>query len=70
MMAYGWYMPVMAEAVPGLVHVSLFLLFEGFGDFTLGTNTTESIPLSPSLSADLSTSYYYHPGHIPAIAVS
>ncbi len=27
--AEGWYMPVVAEAVPGLVHISLFLFFLG-----------------------------------------
>ncbi len=35
-----WYMPVVAEAVPGLLHVSLFLFFIGLGDFILGINTT------------------------------
>jgi len=32
-------MPVIAEAVPGLLHVSLFLFFVGLGDFVLNTNT-------------------------------
>ena len=41
--SYGWYMPVMAEAVPGLVHVSLFLFFVGLGDFALGINTAVGI---------------------------
>ena len=27
----GWYMPVVAEAVPGLLHASLFLFFAGLG---------------------------------------
>ncbi len=35
-----WYMPVVAEAVPGLLHVSLFLFLVGLGDFILGINTT------------------------------
>jgi hypothetical protein len=35
-----WYMPVVAEAVPGLLHVSLFLFFVGLVDFTLNINTT------------------------------
>ena len=36
----GWYMPIVAEAVPGLLHVSLFLFFVGLGDSTLNINTT------------------------------
>ncbi|KAF8486853.1 hypothetical protein DFH94DRAFT_701142 [Russula ochroleuca] len=36
----GWYMPIAAEAVPGLLHVSLFLFFVGLGDSTLNINTT------------------------------
>src|SRR6267142_1862700 len=39
----GWYMPVVAEAVPGLLHVSLFLFFLGLGDFVLNINTTVGI---------------------------
>ena len=41
--SYGWYMPVVAEAVPGLVHVSLFLFFVGLGDFALDINTAVGI---------------------------
>ena len=41
--SHGWYMPVMAEAVPALVHVSLFLFFIGLGDLTLDTDTTVGI---------------------------
>ena len=33
-------MPIAAEAVPGLLHVSLFLFFAGLADFTLNINTT------------------------------
>ena len=36
----GWYMPVVAESVPALVHVSLFLFFLGLGDSLLNLNTT------------------------------
>ena len=36
----GWYLPVVAEAVPGLLHVSLFLFFVGLADSTLNINTT------------------------------
>ena len=35
----GWYMPVVAEAVPGLLHVSLFLFLVGLCDFVLDINT-------------------------------
>ncbi|KAH9045190.1 hypothetical protein EDB85DRAFT_1827004, partial [Lactarius pseudohatsudake] len=30
--AEGWYMPLVAESVPGLIHVSLFLFFVGLCD--------------------------------------
>ena len=33
-------MPVVAEAVPGLLHTSVFLFFIGLGDFVLNINTT------------------------------
>ena len=36
----GWYMPIVAEAVPGLLHVSVFLFFVGLIDFVLNINTT------------------------------
>ena len=39
----GWYMPLVAEAVPGLVHVSLILFFIGLGDTLLSLNTTVGI---------------------------
>jgi len=35
-----WYMPIVAEAVPGLLHISLFLFFAGLGDLVLDINTT------------------------------
>lgn len=38
-----WYMPVVAEAVPGLLHVSLFLFLVGLGDFILNINSTVGI---------------------------
>ena len=41
--AEGWYMPVVAESVPCLVHVSLFLFFVGLGDSLLATNTTVGV---------------------------
>ncbi|KAI0292890.1 hypothetical protein BC826DRAFT_911210, partial [Russula brevipes] len=33
-----WYMPAVASAVPGLLHLSLFLFFLGLGDFVLSIN--------------------------------
>ncbi len=39
----GWHMPVVAETVPGLLHISLFLFFVGLGDFVLKINTTVGI---------------------------
>src|SRR6267378_1713001 len=45
----GWYMPVVAEIVPGLIHVALFLFFVGLGDTLLSVNTavgvTTAIPI-------------------------
>jgi len=36
-------MPMMAEAAPGLIHVSVFLFFAGLGDVTLNIKTTVSV---------------------------
>ena len=41
--AKGWDMFVVAESVPGLIHVSLFLFFIGIIDTLLSLNTTVSI---------------------------
>ena len=41
--AEGWYMPVVAEFVPGLVHISLFMFFLGLGDSLFTINTTIGI---------------------------
>ena len=41
--AEGWYMPLIAESVPGFVHVSLFLFFIGLGDTLLSLNTTVGV---------------------------
>ena len=35
----GWYMPMVADAVPGLLHISLFLFFGGLGNSLLNINT-------------------------------
>ncbi|KAF8474414.1 hypothetical protein DFH94DRAFT_635807, partial [Russula ochroleuca] len=46
----AWCMPIVAEAVPGLLHLSLFLFFVGLVDTTLNINTTiglsTTIPIS------------------------
>ena len=39
----GWYMPVVAESVPGLLHFSLFLFFAGLGDSLLNINLKVAI---------------------------
>jgi hypothetical protein len=39
----GWYMPIVAESVPGLIHVSLFLFFLGVIESLLSINTTVGI---------------------------
>ncbi|KAH9049025.1 hypothetical protein EDB84DRAFT_1244709, partial [Lactarius hengduanensis] len=41
--AEGWYMPMVAESVPGLIHVSLFLFFVGLCDSLFALNTTIGI---------------------------
>ena len=60
--SYGWYMPVMAEAVPGFVHVSLFLFFIGLGDFALGIDTTVGIntliPITPDGATTLASARF------------
>lgn len=38
--AEGWYMPVLVEAVPGLIHISLFLFFVGLAEFLFKFNTS------------------------------
>jgi uncharacterized protein DUF6535 len=39
----GWYMPIVSEAVPGYLHVSLFLFFVGLTDSLFNINTTVGI---------------------------
>ena len=41
--AEGWYMPVVAESVPGIAHVSLFLFLVGLGDSLFAVHTTVGI---------------------------
>jgi len=42
-----WHMHVIAEVVPALLHISLFLFFAGLGDFVLDINT--SVGLSTTI---------------------
>jgi hypothetical protein len=48
--AEGWYMPVVAEFVPGLVHISLFMFFLGLVDSLLTLNTTIGITTTIPIS--------------------
>jgi len=52
----GWYMPVVAEAVPGLLHVSLFLFFAGLCDFILKINT--AVGLSTTIPIGITVLVY------------
>ena len=52
----GWYMPVVAEAVPGLLHMALFLFFVGLCDFVLKVNTT--VGLSTTIPIGISGCFY------------
>ena len=51
-----WYMPIAAEAVPGLLHVSLFLFFAGLANSTLHIDTT--IGLSTTIPIGICGSLY------------
>ncbi|KAH9961556.1 hypothetical protein BC827DRAFT_1131659, partial [Russula dissimulans] len=51
-----WYMPVIAEAVPGLLHVSLFLFFAGLGDSVLNINTI--VGISTTVPIGITASVY------------
>ena len=52
----GWYMPVVAESVPGLLHISLFLFFVGLGDFVMNINT--AVGLSTTIPIGISGLMY------------
>jgi Family of unknown function (DUF6535) len=51
-----WYMPAVAEAVTGLLHVSLFLFFVGLFDFVLNIDT--AVKLSTTIPIAI-TSFLY-----------
>src|SRR6266404_1362362 len=49
--AEGWYMPVVAESVPGLVHVSLFMFFGGLGISLFAQNKVVGIIIAVLITA-------------------
>jgi hypothetical protein len=61
----GWYMPVLADAVPGLLHVSLFLFFAGLVDFILNINTT--VGVTTTIPIGISTLFYIFTTFAPVI---
>jgi hypothetical protein len=42
--AEKWYMPVVVDAVPALIHISLFLFFIGLADYLFNINTATATP--------------------------
>jgi Family of unknown function (DUF6535) len=60
-----WYMPRVAEAVPGLLHVSLFLFFAGLGDSLLDINT--NVALSTIVPIDVGALLYIFTIFVPII---
>lgn len=60
-----WYMPVVAEAVPGLLHVSLFLFLVGLCDFILNINI--AVGLSTALPIALTGLLYTFTTFAPVI---
>ena len=61
----GWYMPVVAEAVPGLLHVSLFLFFAGLCDLVLSINM--AVGLSTVVPIGISGLLYIFTAFAPVI---
>ncbi|KAI9435567.1 hypothetical protein H4582DRAFT_1785590, partial [Lactarius indigo] len=41
--AESWHMAVVVDAIPALIHISLFLFFLGLAEFLFGLNTTTAI---------------------------
>src|SRR5713101_1086247 len=60
-----WYMPVVAEAVPGLLHVSVFLFFVGLANFVLDINTT--VGLSTTIPIGIAGLLYIFTTFAPVI---
>jgi Family of unknown function (DUF6535) len=61
----GWYMPIVAEAVPGVLHVSVFLFFAGLCDSVLNINTT--VGLSTTVPIGITSLLYIFTSIAPAI---
>ena len=61
----GWYMPIVAEAVPGFLHISLFLFFIGLGDSLLKINT--KVALSAIVPISISGLLYIFTTFAPII---
>ena len=60
-----WYMPTVAEVVPGFLHISLFLFFAGLGDSLLNINT--KVALSTIVSFGVSGLLYIFMTFVPII---
>jgi hypothetical protein len=60
-----WYMPRVAEAVPGFLHISLFLFFAGLGDSLLSINT--KVALSNIVPIGVSSLLYIFTTFAPII---
>jgi hypothetical protein len=58
-------MPVLTEAVPGLLHMSLFLFFAGLVEFVLNINTT--VGLSTTIPIGISVLFYIFTTFAPVI---
>src|SRR5260370_27358046 len=52
----GWYMPMVAEAIPGCLHVSLFLFFVRLADSLFNINT--AVGISTSIPIGISSLLY------------
>jgi hypothetical protein len=61
----GWYMPIVAKAVPGFLHISLFLFFAGLGDSLININT--KVALSTIVPIGISGLLYIFMTFVPII---
>ena len=61
----GWYMPRVAEVVPGFLHISLFLFFAGLGNSLLDINT--KVALSTIVPIGISGLLYILITFVPTI---
>ncbi|KAI0049017.1 hypothetical protein FA95DRAFT_1557285 [Auriscalpium vulgare] len=49
--AEGWYMNVIVDGIPALIHISLFLFFVGLSDFLFDINYTTAVTTTAMISA-------------------